>query len=126
MNSQEVQLNKSEHFYKPIIVFCYLKNSLPKYALQNIIMTSKKFPDMRIVVISDIPQLKLSRLSKSNIEIFLTPNLEVEWSLVEKKLNHPKNFRGNFWFTTLARFKAIELFMVSNPNKISLQSGNLN
>jgi hypothetical protein len=40
------------------------------------------------------------------------------WNSLEKLLNHPKNFRKNFWFTSVARFIAIAEFAIAQNEEI--------
>ena len=46
-----------------------------------------------------------------------------EWQRLDHNLSHPKNFRENFWLTSLARFLALEDYLAqSNEEIIHLES----
>lgn len=41
-----------------------------------------------------------------------------QWEKLEEDLRHPKNFRDNFWLTSLARFVAIANFMQTHSESV--------
>jgi hypothetical protein len=88
------------------IVFAHFKTKFPKHLLLNIQRTIILFPSHQVFLITDqeVDKLKIGGL----LTFHFTE--APEWLEVEKLLDHPKDFRGNFWFTSLARFIAISYF----------------
>jgi hypothetical protein len=94
--------------FKPTIVFVYLGGELPRYAAMNLSQTRDKFPNYEVVLISDI---QLNSELIPGISFFLVPKLESIWGSVRQNLNHDLSFRREFWFSTLARFSALKIYM---------------
>lgn len=88
------------------IVFAHFKTKLPKHLLLNIQRTIALFPDHQIFLISDRKVTKLNISGLATFHFTESP----EWLEIENTLDHPKDFRGNFWFTSLSRFIAISHF----------------
>ena len=89
-----------------IILFCHFRTPLPTHLILNIKRTIGLFPDQNIYLLTD--------QSRESIKI---KNLKVQqyipsedWLELESLLKHPKEFRDNFWFTSLSRFIAISEF----------------
>ena len=89
---------------------------IPKYLKVSLRNFSKTFPGQRLVLLVE---------SRENLNTFEIPNLEVHqvsvlddnWSTIKSKLQHDLHFRSEFWFNSLARFKAIYSFMQQNNVK---------
>ena len=93
------------------IVIIYLNNKLPRYARKNIKYLSRTFPKKRIVVVSNVEDNK-SRISNlKNVEFYLLENFTREVSRLTLESKLPIDFRNGFWISTIARFKALEIFM---------------
>jgi hypothetical protein len=88
------------------IVFAHFKTKFPKHLLLNIQRTVSLFPGQQVFLITDqeIDDLLIEGLMTFQF------NENSEWLEIERSLDHPKFFRGNFWFTSLARFVAISAF----------------
>jgi len=88
----------------PSRVSKHLKRSIKTHAIS--------FPESSLVLLVD---------EERNVEDFALDNVKVikvsieseDWNFVEKTLNHDLTFRNGFWFTSLARFKALSIFMAS-------------
>jgi hypothetical protein len=94
----------------PIVVI-YLNNRIPKYATKNIEYLTKTFAKKRIVLVSNIEANKNSIPTGKNAEFYLLNNFDEELARVTAGSELPNNFRNGFWISTIARFKALEIFM---------------
>ena len=92
------------------IAVTYLRNSLPRYAVQNLKTLKATFPNIEVFLISDLPK-NLQIANQNNIRTVLVPSSS-SWKEVLEQLEHPSDFRNGFWFETIYRFKAIESFLV--------------
>lgn len=106
--------NKAESDKELKIVFAHFGKRVPKHLTLNIKRCKKLFPNIPIVLIANreckLPDIK-------GIEIFFyTPGSE--WHQLDQNLSHPKEFRENFWLTSLARFLALENYLAKNPGEI--------
>jgi hypothetical protein len=103
------------------VVYVYIGASkVPRYVLENLSNTKSKFPNIDIVFISD-NALTLKKVSDLGIKVWRCKNQSDENSEALNSMAHPMDFRSGFWFSTLARFFAIEEFMVSNSETEVLQ-----
>jgi len=68
--------------------------------------TAKKFPNNEIILISD--RIKANRI-KRNIRWFKLENAK-QLSVLNEELLHPKDFRNNFWMSSIGRFVALTEF----------------
>jgi hypothetical protein len=96
------------------IVFAHFKTKFPKHLLLNIQRTIVLFPEHQVFLITDQGTDNLT------IEGLLTFRFteNSEWLEIERSLDHPKFFRGNFWFTSLARFIAISAFAAAHKGPL--------
>jgi hypothetical protein len=94
----------------PIIII-YLNNILPKYARKNFQYLSKTFQNKRIVLVSNVKKNKSKIPSSQNIEFYFLEDFDQELSIFTQESRLPINFRNGFWISTIARFKALEIFM---------------
>lgn len=97
------------------LTLVYLGSSLPKYAKRNLIYLQKTFPNLRVTLISDLEK-NLKFAEKIGVDIFKVESSPSIWPNLQA-LSHPKDFRRNFWENTLARFKALEIFMSESGTK---------
>ena len=88
------------------IVFVHLNTALPKYLILNIKAHIAKFPDHKITLIHN-KEVKVPKIEK--LETYLYSPDE-EWNLLEQLYTHSKDFRGNFWLTSTARFFALQSY----------------
>ena len=83
------------------IVFVHLNSRIPIHLYMNLRRTTTLFPEETVTLISNRNQ-KVPR----GIKVALFEK-KTEWLEVESRLKHPKNFRNNFWMTSLGRFIAL-------------------
>lgn len=103
------------------VVYVYIGESkLPAYVLDNLSNTKSRFPEIDMVFISD-NAISLKRVSDVGISVWQCKNQASSNSEAMKSMGHPMDFRSGFWFSTLARFFAIEEFMERNSENEILQ-----
>ena len=86
---------------------------IPKYLIKSIARTNRIFPHIEKFIIVDHESNKSTDLSGC-ANLFYTGSIEDDWSVVIREMKHDLKFREAFWFTTMARFKALEIFMKKN------------
>ena len=96
------------------IVFVHLNGKVPKYLKLNIERTIRLFPKNRVILLVNTkqPQLEVSGLTIYEFEC------NEDWYRLENSLDHPKNFRNNFWLISIARFIVLKDFLNSYKGKI--------
>lgn len=103
------------------VVYVYIGDSkLPAYVLNNLSNTKSKFPEIDMVFISDNTK-SLKKVSDLGISVWRCKNQASANSEAMNSMDHPMDFRSGFWFSTLARFFAIEEFMEINSENEILQ-----
>jgi len=88
------------------IVFAHFNTPIPKHLKLNLARTNKLFPNHKIYLITN---LKPRSLKNIDVSIF-DYNHGKNWDLLQNQLKHDAKFRGNFWFTSTARFLAFSDF----------------
>jgi hypothetical protein len=96
------------------IVFAHFGKHIPKHLYLNIERCLKLFPNIKVVLIVN-RDCKMPKIRDLEIS-FYDPTSE--WRRLEGNLSHPKDFRDNFWLTSLARFLALENYLDINPGDI--------
>ncbi len=92
----------------------HLGKSIPKHLRLNIERCLTLFPDIPVVLIIN----RACRNPKiQNLEIFYYDQGS-EWQRLDGNLSHPKDFRNNFWLTSLARFVALEKYLDTHCGEI--------
>ena len=86
------------------IVFVHFGSKFPKHLLLNLKRTCDFFPSVSVVLITDIEENL--RIGKANFRTSYFA-MDSDYHLLNENLNHPKDFRNNFWFTSLARIYAL-------------------
>jgi hypothetical protein len=89
-----------------IIIFAHFYTQLPKHLILNIKRTIAIFPEHEIFLVTD---LDIDRTLIQKLKVFKY-HPDSDWLKLERNLTHDKEFRGNFWFTSIARFLAIAAF----------------
>lgn len=104
------------------IVFVHLNSKIPEFLKSNLECCLKHFPNSRIHLIHNLIE---DNLQIHGVEMYrYVPRKD--WRNLENNLNHPKDFRSNFWLTSLARFIAIADFMQEMPGPvIHIESDNI-
>ena len=98
----------------PTIVFVHLNSPIPLYLKLNIVSTIKKFPNAKVVLIRNDrksygihPDLRHFEYQPGGVSLS-----------IENSLNHPKDFRNNFWFSAIQRFDALHLYIEKTQEPI--------
>ena len=103
-----------------IIALVYLGPKTPKYVYKNLWHIKSNFPKQDLVFISDCIK-SIKKCESLGIKAwFFQDNFEES----HKLKNHsslPMDFRDGFWYSTTARFFALEAFMSENPNSQIIQ-----
>lgn len=92
------------------IALVFLGNKLPKYVRANLEYLSHTFPLANIWLLTDSQETK-KKIEKSGHNAWLFVDSDSYWLEIVQKMNFPSEFRRGFWFLTLKRFKALEIFM---------------
>ena len=80
------------------IVFVHLNTPIPIYLKHNLMRARNMFPNEKIVLISNTTQKNILGVSQ---HILPEP---VQAEQLKRILSHPKEFRDNFWHSSVARF----------------------
>lgn len=102
------------------IVFVHFGPKLPNYLILNILRTCDFFPNHDVLLLLDRAQDYVIERDNFKIQqIFL----HKQYSEIRNQLNHPTDFRDNFWFSSLARLTAICDFVIeSNQPVLHIES----
>lgn len=92
------------------IVFVHFGSKYPKHLILNLKRTCEIFPDVPVVLITDMPEVIEIDQANFRKSYFRMSN---DYHTLDKNLSHPKNFRNNFWFTSLARIYALCDYIVT-------------
>jgi hypothetical protein len=90
------------------IVFVHLNTPIPIYLKHNLIHTKNIFPKEKIILISNLDQKPIPGVT---LKILDEPKYSRHLSEI---LSHPKEFRQNFWHSSIARF----IYILSYQKKI--------
>ena len=96
------------------VVFAHFGKKIPRHLTLNLIRTSKLFPELPVVL---LPNTECKMPKISGIEVCRIES-DRRWFSLEAKLTHSQSFRDNFWFTSLARFLALEAYSKSVADEI--------
>ena len=96
------------------IVFAHFGNRLPKHLTLNIERCKTLFPNIPIVLIAN-RECNVPRTAGLEVSIY---DKNSEWLQLDSNLSHPKDFRDNFWLTSVARFLAIKDYLANSPGEI--------
>ena len=99
------------------IVLVYLGKKLPKYAKKNVEYLSHTFPSQDFVLLID-HRNKFKPRSLKNLEILRLNDPFESWAIGNKILEDGENLQNDFWYKTLARFKAITDYMASQNESV--------
>lgn len=86
------------------IVLVHLNTKIPVYLKRNLVRLSKTFPDHVVVLISNMVQPNIPNVE---FKLFIEPEASKEINL---NLSHPKEFRSNFWHSSIARFTYLKKY----------------
>lgn len=88
------------------LVFAHFYTQVPRHLIKNLELTSSNFPQFKIYLVTD--RNDVERVP-SGVEVFVYKPDNI-WREMEEQLSHPRDFRNNFWFTSIARFLALADF----------------
>lgn len=101
------------------IVFVHLNTPLPKYLMHNMKHCAAIFPDVSVVLLHNAP-VSVAEIPKVKT-VLVEP--DIRWEELNDLYSHPKEFRGNFWFTSSARLFALQFYMeTTNREFVHLES----
>ncbi len=92
------------------VVFVHFGPRLPNYLLLNLKRTCDLLPSAQITLITD--REHEIELGQENFRMHLM-HLSDEYSRLNSGLSHPKDFRNNFWFSSLARLVALSDYVIA-------------
>jgi hypothetical protein len=96
------------------IVFVHFNTQLPKFLKENIRTCMASFPNATVtLIVNNIvkdPHIKNLKIVKYEPDD--------KWKEIDDLLEHPKDFRNNFWMISISRFLAIADYMESNNKEI--------
>ena len=104
------------------IVFVHLNSKIPKFLKSNLESSLKHFPKNMIYLVHNFPD---DSFQVAGVKMYrYSPNQD--WQNLENNLSHPKDFRGNFWLTSLGRFIALADFMQNiSGSVVHIESDNI-
>jgi hypothetical protein len=97
----------------------YLGPSLPKYVIENLIHLKTTFSSYETVFLSDSPK-SIEKVKKTGVTTWLLEGGE-NWADQRDRLEHPMDFRQEFWFRTIARFFVLNEYLKTRPQESTLQ-----
>lgn len=96
------------------IVYAHFGSQIPRYLIRNMANIAENNPNYCVVLLSD--QSKVRKLNPS-IQFMMVEH-DFSWGEIQEKLEHPKDFRKNFWFTSLIRLYELGRFATLNNTKV--------
>ncbi len=102
------------------IVFVHFGPKYPKHLILNLRRTCELFPEISVVLITDLSdpiKINNANFHKSYFR------MSSDYRVLNNLLSHPKNFRNNFWFTSLARIFALcDYVITKNVSILHIES----
>ena len=96
------------------IVFAHFYTPVPSYLKLNLQRSVDLFPNHSVFLVTDDIKFKLE-IANLNVHLYRSTDI---WRKLEQNLQHPRQFRSNFWFTSLARFIALADFCEKFPGNL--------
>ncbi len=97
------------------IVFVHFGPEVPKHLRLNLKRTCSLRPDDTVTLITDQRHdFQVNHANFSNLII----SKGRDFSDVNLQLNHPRDFRNNFWFHSLARLIAVSNFVIAQQSPV--------
>jgi len=96
------------------IVIVYLNGFLPKYAVNNLRYIEKTFHDREIYVLVNEERFKERDYKLDRTKFIVPKGLDLAIVRLAELTSHPNEFRNDFWNVTIARFFALENFMLQS------------
>ena len=102
------------------VAVVYLGQKPPTYLFDNLKYTRQQFPSIDLVFISD-SIASLNRARRLGVQGWFYQENIKEKKQFQNNSKLPMNFRGGFWYSTTARFFALEAYLRTNPTESLLQ-----
>ena len=87
------------------------KKNIPKYLKRSLQNVASLFEDISLILIVD-EEKNLRDLKINNLRVIKVDYLNRDWLQIKSKIEHDLDFRDGFWFSSLARFKALHSYMI--------------
>lgn len=94
------------------IVFVHLNGRIPIHLYLNLKRTAAIFPNNKISLISNRQQH-----TPKNVNLIIVEE-DAEWSQLYSRIEHPRNFRKNFWLTSLVRLQLLAKYQIAIGEQI--------
>lgn len=85
-------------------------SKIPPYLRISLENFSELFQDQSLVLLVDEDK-NLGNLQIKNLTVKKVELVDPDWDTIKSTLGHDLNFRNEFWFNSLARFKIIHMYM---------------
>lgn len=86
------------------------KARVPSYLKTSMKNISENFHGFPLILLVDNDK-NLKNLGIKNLNVKKVSFLDKNWESIKRELSHDLTFRNEFWFNSLARFKALDKFM---------------
>ena len=96
------------------IVIVYLNDFLPKYALENIKYMEQTFKERDIFILVSEEKYNSKKYNLRRSKIIVLGDFESDLVELRGLTTHAQEFRKDFWNLTIARFFALEKFMLNS------------
>ena len=96
------------------LVFAHFESKIPPYLQDNLIRMKSFFPQQELTLITD---MEISSRLKSILTVKPIQH-GATWEAIKSRLNHPREFRNNFWFTSLIRLVEVATLSIEKNNSI--------
>ena len=87
-------------------------SKIPPYLRRSLENFSELFQNQALVLLVDEDK-NLGNLQIKNLTVKKVEFIDPDWDTIKNTLGHDLNFRNEFWFNSLARFKVIHMYMTS-------------
>jgi hypothetical protein len=88
------------------LVYVHLNTPIPRHLARNLKRSRTLFPEHAVYLVTNVRQKSLKQM---NVNVFYCKE-DSNWHSLNDLLQHDKEFRSNFWFTSAARFLAMAQF----------------
>lgn len=96
------------------LVFVHLNSEIPTYLKLNLQSVIRAFPAQNIVLIHD----RTNDMSIPKGVIEFRYSWSDELTKIDSYLQHPKDFRNNFWLTSIGRFDALRAYIETTGHPV--------
>lgn len=94
------------------LVWVHLGQSkVPYYLKRSMRNHAQIFSDQRLVLLVDDDK-NLHNFGIRNLSVHKVHFMDEDWEIIKRRLSHDLTFRNEFWFNSLARFKALYSYLI--------------